>query len=194
MRGQDLTPWLVRYAYEQGAFPMTMEGGEVEWFQPRTRALFPLSGIRFSRSLKKTLRSGRYEVRFDTHFEDVMRGCLRPEDNWISEDFIRVYSEIFRQGWAHCSETWHDGELCGGVYGIVLGSCFCAESMFHRETDASKFALAALVNKCRESGFAIFDAQMMNPHLESLGAFEVAHGDYMPMLAAALKQEVDWRK
>jgi leucyl/phenylalanyl-tRNA--protein transferase len=185
--GQELTPWLIRYAYEQGVFPMTMDDDTVEWFRPHQRALFPLSGIHISHSLQRTLNRREYEVRFDTSFEAVMRGCFRPDGNWISEDFVRVYSEIFRQGWAHCSEAWHEGELCGGVYGIALGSCFCAESMFHQRTDASKVALAALVGRCRESGFTIFDAQIMNPHLASLGAFEVPNEEYQEMLAAALR-------
>jgi leucyl/phenylalanyl-tRNA--protein transferase len=194
VEGSELTPWLIHYGYEQGAFPMTMDDGSVEWFQPRQRALFPLGGIRISRSLRQTIRSEVFEIRFDTGFEDVMRGCLRPGDNWISEHFIRVYGEIFSQGWAHCAEAWQGDELCGGVYGIALGSCFCAESMFHRKTDASKVALGALVDHCRESGFTIFDAQIMNPHLASLGAFEIPHLEYMKLLAGALGRNSCWKK
>jgi leucyl/phenylalanyl-tRNA--protein transferase len=193
MDGGELTPWLIRYAYEQGVFPMTMDSGEVEWFQPRRRALFPVSGIHVSRSLAKVLRTGEYEIRFDTSFEKVMRGCLRPGENWISEDLIRVYTEIFHEGWAHCAESWHAGELCGGVYGISLGSCFCAESMFHRRTNASKVALASLVRHCGELGFTIFDAQIMNPHLASLGAYEVPHEKYLGMLSEALSKPVLWK-
>jgi leucyl/phenylalanyl-tRNA--protein transferase len=192
VRGNELTPWLIRYAYEQGAFPMTMEDETVEWFQPHQRALFPIEGVKVSRSLRKTVNSGQYEVKFDTSFEQVMLGCLRPGDNWISEEFIRVYTQIHHQGWAHCSETWQDGELCGGVYGIVLGSCFCAESMFHRRTDASKVALWALVEKCRDLGFTIFDAQIMNPHLKSLGAFEMPNDLYLRQLRKAMKNQTPW--
>lgn len=190
---EELTPWLIRYAYQQGAFPMTMRDGEVGWFQPRERALFPIEGIHVSASLAKVLRRGTYEVRFDTSFEQVMRGCLRPDDdNWISEDFIRVYTMIHHEGWGHCSECWLDGELVGGVYGIAIGSCFFAESMFHRATNASKVALAAMVNRCRELGFSIFDAQIMNPHLASLGAFEVPHRAYMRMLRKAVRETTPW--
>jgi len=192
MRGEELTPWLIRYGYERGVFPMTLEGGEVEWFQPRVRALFPLEGIHVSRSLARTIRSGRFEVRFDTSFEQVMRGCLRPDDNWISEHFIRVYTEIHHEGWGHCAEVWMDGELCGGVYGLSLGSSFSAESMFHRHTDASKVALHAMVNQCRELGFTIFDAQVMNPHLKSLGAFELSHTKFMAELGKALRHTTAW--
>jgi leucyl/phenylalanyl-tRNA--protein transferase len=185
-RGQDLTPWLIRYAYTQGAFPMTMEDGSVEWFRPARRALFPISGIKVSRSLARTIRQGKLEIRFDTQFEQVMRGCLRPRDNWISEDFIRVYTQIHREGWGHSAECWQEGELVGGVYGVALGGAFCAESMFHRRTDASKVALWALVERCRALGFVLFDAQIMNPHLASLGAFEVPDRVYRRMLEKAL--------
>jgi leucyl/phenylalanyl-tRNA--protein transferase len=171
---------------------MTMDDGQVEWFQPRQRALFPIEGIRVSHSLRKTIRSGKFEIRFDTAFEQVMRGCLRPSGNWISEEFIQVYTAIHYEGWGHCCECWCDGELVGGVYGIAIGGCFCAESMFHRKTDASKVALWALVERCRELGFILFDAQIMNPHLESLGAFEIDHLEYMARLNVALSIETPW--
>jgi len=192
MRGEELTPWLIRYAYERGAFPMTMEDGEVEWFQPHRRCLFPIEGVHVSRSLRKTMNRGTFEVRFDTAFEEVMWGCFRPEDNWLSEHFVRVYGQIHHEGWAHSAECWADGELVGGVYGVAIGSCFCAESMFHRRTDASKVALWALVERCRELGFTIFDAQILNPHLASLGAFEVPHRVYDRMLADALQRSTPW--
>lgn len=192
MRGDELTPWLIRFGYERAAFPMTMENGEVEWFQPHRRCLFPIDGIHVSRSLSRTIRSGRFEIRFDTAFEQVMRGCLRPKENWISEEFIRAYTEVHYQGWGHCSECWMDGQLVGGVYGIALGGCFSAESMFHRETDASKVALWSLVDHCRHLGFTLFDAQIMNPHLHSLGAFEVSHDEYLKLLARALKIRTPW--
>ena len=187
-----LTPWTVRYGYEQGAFPMTLEDEEVGWFLPRRRCLFPLEGVHVSRSLARTIRRGAFEIRFDTAFEAVMRGCLRPDGNWISEEFIRVYTTIHREGWGHSCEAWQDGELVGGVYGIALGSCFCAESMFHRATDASKVALAAMVARCRELGFTLFDAQIMNPHLRSLGAYEVSERTYARHLRDALRRETPW--
>lgn len=192
MDGSELTPWLIRYGYELGAFPMTMDSGEVQWFQPIRRALFPLTGIHVSRSLSRTIRSGKFEIRFDTAFREVMRGCLRPGDNWISEEFIHAYGLVHDEGWGHCSECWVGDELVGGVYGIALGSCFCAESMFHRDTDASKVALWALVNKCRDLGFTVFDAQIMNPHLRSLGAYEISHGRYMRRLSDALTRRTSW--
>jgi leucyl/phenylalanyl-tRNA--protein transferase len=192
MRGSELTPWLLRYAYEQGAFPMGEEDGTVEFYLPNRRALFPMEGIHVSRSLAKTIRSGRFSITFDSSFEAVMRSCLRPVENWITEDLIRAYTEVHAQGWAHSCECHQDGELVGGVYGIALGSCFCAESMFHQVTDASKVALWALVEKCRDLGFTVFDAQIMNPHLESLGAFEVSHREYLRLLKDALGRTTPW--
>ncbi len=194
MSGEQLTPFLIRYGYRQGAFPMTMEDGDVAWFQPRKRALFPIEGIHVSHSLAQTIRRGEFEITFDKAFEQVMRGCLRPADNWISEEFIQVYTEIHREGWAHSCECWLDGSLVGGVYGLAIGSCFSAESMFHRHTDASKVALWAMVNKCRELGFTIFDAQIMNSHLASLGAFEISHREYMRRLNEALQHETAWSR
>ncbi len=189
---EELTPFLIRYGYSQGAFPMTMDDGNVQWFQPRRRALFPMTGLHVSRSLAKTLRQATFEITFDTAFEQVVRSCLRPEENWISEDFIRVYTQIHHNGWAHSAECWKEGLLVGGVYGIALGSCFCAESMFHRETNASKIALKSLIDKCADLGFTVFDAQIMNAHLASLGAFEVSHDEYMRMLRGALSTPSAW--
>ena len=192
MESFELTPWLIRYAYEEGAFPMTVDDGSIQWFQPRRRALFPIEGIHVSRSLRKQIAKQTFDIRFDTAFERVMRGCLRPEGNWISEEFIRVYTLIHREGWGHCAECWIGEDLVGGVYGIAIGGCFCAESMFHRETNASKVALWALVEKCRNLGFILFDAQIMNPHLKSLGAFEVSHNEYLSRLDKALRVETEW--
>ncbi len=192
MNANRLTPDQIRYGYEQGAFPMGEPSGEINWYQPHVRAIFPISGIRVSRSLAKTLRKGTFEVRFDTSFESVMRSCLRPGDNWINEELIEVYTQIHREGWGHCSECWLDGELVGGVYGIAIGACFCAESMFHRKTDASKVALKALIDQCRSLGFGMFDAQIQNPHLASLGSEEISHRQYMKRLRELVGVKTAW--
>jgi leucyl/phenylalanyl-tRNA--protein transferase len=194
MSSDQLTPFLIRYGYRQGAFPMTMDDGEVAWFQPKRRALFPIDGIHVSHSMEKFIRSCGLRISFDEAFEDVMRSCLRPTDNWISEDLIRVYTQVHREGWAHSCEVWSGKELVGGTYGLALGTCFCAESMFHRQVNASKLALWAMINKCRELGFVMFDAQIMNPHLKSLGAFEITHREYMNRLSACLKGSTTWSR
>jgi leucyl/phenylalanyl-tRNA--protein transferase len=185
---------MLREAYAEGWFPMTVDedANEVEWFQPHERCLFPIEGIRVSRSLRKTLNTHRFKITFDLAFEDVMWACRRPDDNWITEDFVRVYGEAHQQGWGHSCEVWFGDELVGGTYGIALGGAFFAESMFHRATDASKVALFHMIETCRARGFVLFDAQIMNPHLESLGAYIINNQAYMRMMKDALSMRNDW--
>ena len=187
-RRLTLTPEGIELAYRHGIFPMADErSGEVLWFRPDPRAVIPLDGFHVSRSLARTLRRGRFDVRVDTAFVSVMRGCAdRPEGSWISERFVEVYGALHRAGKAHSVEAWRDGRLVGGVYGLALGGVFMAESMFHRETDASKVALAALVGRLRERGFTVLDVQYMTPHLESLGAVEITRREYERRLEQAL--------
>ncbi len=187
-RRLTLTPEGIELAYRHGIFPMADErSGEVLWFRPDPRAVIPLDGFHVSRSLARTLRRGRFEVRVDTAFETVMRGCAdRPEGSWISERFVEVYGALHRAGKAHSLEAWRDRRLVGGVYGLALGGAFMAESMFHRETDASKVALAALVGRLSERGFTVLDVQYMTPHLESLGAVEITRREYERRLERAL--------
>ncbi|MFQ3676658.1 MAG: leucyl/phenylalanyl-tRNA--protein transferase [Fimbriimonadaceae bacterium] len=192
MRGQDLTPSMVRYAYENGSFPMAEPDGTILWYQPYRRCLFPIEGIHVSRSLSRTIRRGGFEIRYDTAFEEVMRSCLRPVGNWISPDLMRVYTQIHFDGWGHSCEVWMDGELVGGVYGVAVGGCFSAESMFHRRTDMSKIALWALVDKCRELGFTLFDAQVTNPHLQSLGSYEIPQRRFVEQLRKCLGSASPW--
>lgn len=199
-----LTPSLLAAAYSEAAFPMTMEDGSIGWFRPRQRAVFPLQGVHVSRSLARLLKSVKvveaparsgWEVTFDRAFTEVMTGCLRePGENWISPHFIQVYSECHREGWAHSCEVWLDGELSGGLYGLALGTAFCAESMFHRQTNGSKVALWAMVEHCRQLGFRIFDAQIMNPHLERMGAVTMSDRQYSKELATCLQERTSWSR
>ena len=183
-----LTPEGIELAYRHGIFPMADEGtGEVLWFRPDPRAVIPLDGFHVSRSLAREIRRNRFEIRLDTDFEGVMRGCAnRPEGSWISERFVEVYGALHRRGLAHSVEAWRDGRLVGGTYGVGLGGAFMAESMFHRETGASKVALAALVRRLRERDFVLLDVQYVTPHLESLGAVEIPRRDYEQRLERAL--------
>ena len=194
MHSSELTPEMIYAGYREGWFPMMVdeETFETGWFQPKQRCLFPIEGIKTSHSLQKTIRQNRLEVKFDTSFQQVIENCRRPEGNWINEDFIRVYTKIHEQGWAHCAECWKNENLVGGVYGIGIGGVFFAESMFHRETDASKVVLHALVETCRAKGFVLFDAQIMNPHLRSLGAFEISNREYQSRLRQALQVQTPW--
>ena len=184
----QFTPEGVELAYRHAIFPMAMENPrEIGWFRPDPRAILPLETFHVSRSLAKTIRRERFEVRVNTDFEGVMRGCAdREEGTWISEDFIRVYGALHRGGKAHSVETWRDGRLVGGTYGLALGAAFMAESMFHYEADASKVALSALVARLRERGFILLDVQYLTPHLASLGATEIPHRIYYTLLQHAL--------
>jgi leucyl/phenylalanyl-tRNA--protein transferase len=180
-------------AYQQGAFPMADDSGEIEFYGSRQRALFPIEGIRVSRSMAKVIRRGDFEITFDHDFRGVMAGCAdRPEGSWINHEIKRAFVEVHELGWAHSCEAWRGGELAGGVYGVALGGFFGAESMFHRQTNASKAALHAMVQECRRQGFLVFDAQIMNPHLASLGAFEVSTRRFEAMLAQALRVKTRW--
>ena len=187
-RRLTLTPDGVLLAYRHGIFPMADErSGEVLWFRPDPRAVIPLDGFHISRSLARAIRHGVFEVRVDTDFAGVMRGCAdRLEGTWISERFVEVYGALHRAGTAHSVEAWRGGRLCGGAYGLALGGAFMAESMFHRETDASKVALAALVARLRERGFTLLDIQYVTPHLASLGAAEITRREYERRLEQAL--------
>jgi leucyl/phenylalanyl-tRNA--protein transferase len=187
-RRLTLTPEGVELAYRHGIFPMADErSGEVLWFRPDPRAIIELDGLHVSRSLARTMRRGRFEIRVDSDFEGVMRGCAdRPEGSWIDDRFIEVYGALHRAGKAHSVEAWRDGRLVGGTYGVALGAAFMAESMFHRETDASKIALAALVQRLRERAFTLLDVQYVTPHLESLGATEITRREYERRLERAL--------
>ena len=187
-RRLTLTPEGIELAYRHGIFPMADEqSGEVLWFRPDPRAIIELDGLHVSRSLARTMRRARFEIRVDSDFEGVMRGCAdRPEGSWIDERFVEVYGALHRAGKAHSVEAWREGRLIGGTYGVALGGAFMAESMFHRETDASKVALAALVRRLRERDFALLDVQYVTPHLESLGATEIPRREYERHLERAL--------
>ena len=187
-RTLTLTPEGVELAYRHGIFPMADERtAKILWFRPDPRAVIPLDGFHVSRSLARTLKRAVFDVRIDTDFEGVMRGCAdRPEGTWISERFVEVYGALHRAGKAHSVEAWREGRLAGGVYGLALGGAFMAESMFHRETDASKVALAALTSRLRERGFILLDVQYVTPHLDSLGAIEITRREYERRLERAL--------
>jgi len=183
------SPTGIEFAYRRGIFPMHDEStGELHWYRPDPRTIIPLDGFHTSRSLAKTLRQGIFEVRYDTDFEAVMRGCAdREEGTWISEEFITVYSELHRIGKAHSVEVLQDGRLVGGTYGVALGGAFMAESMFHTVTDASKAAVSALVDRLNQRSFALLDVQYLTSHLASLGAVEIPHAIYYDRLKRATR-------
>lgn len=181
-------------AYREGFFPMyDPDDGNTYWCRPERRALFRLDSWHPSRELRRTIRRGLFEVTLNRDFSGVIRGCASPRkgepQTWISDDIIESFEELHRLGFAHSVECWQEGELAGGLYGMALGGAFFGESMFHRRTSASKVAFAFLVGLLRERGFTLLDAQVMNPHLERLGAYEVDHEEYMAQLAGALAEK-----
>lgn len=186
MENPPLTPELIVAAYCRGIFPMADEDGEIGWYSPDPRAVFPLDAFHVPKSLAKTIRRGVFEVRFDTAFEAVMRGCAERDVTWISEDIVRSYVELHRLGLAHSVEAWRDGKLVGGLYGVALGGAFMGESMFSRETDASKVCLVALVERLRERGFVLLDSQLATEHLARFGQLEIPRREYLRQLRAAL--------
>jgi leucyl/phenylalanyl-tRNA--protein transferase len=186
-----LDPALLIRAYREGIFPMAVEGGEIAWFSPDPRGVLPLDRFHRSARLVRVIRSGRFETAIDRDFEGVMRACAqRPgEGTWISEEIVQSYLTLHRLGMAHSVEVWRENRLVGGLYGVHLGAAFFGESMFHRETDASKVALAALVDRLTRRGFQLLDVQWLTPHLAQFGAVEIPRRQYLARLKQALEVE-----
>jgi leucyl/phenylalanyl-tRNA--protein transferase len=185
---KKLTPELLIRAYCSGVFPMAdRRDGPIRWYAPDPRAVIPLDAFHVPRSLRRTIARGVFDVEVNTDFPAVMRGCAGRPETWISEEIIRAYTELHRLGLAHSVETWRQGRLVGGVYGVALGGAFFGESMFSRETDASKVALVAVLERLRERGFTLMDVQYQTPHLARFGAVEIARREYERRLAAALR-------
>jgi leucyl/phenylalanyl-tRNA--protein transferase len=183
-----LTPELILLAYQHGYFPMAEPStGEISFYSPDPRAIIPLDGVRIPRSLRQTIRKGIYEIRINTAFEAVIRGCADRPNSWISEELIAAYTELHSMGFAHSVEAWHNGCLVGGLYGVALGGAFFGESMFTRMRDASKVAFVALVERLRARGFVLLDAQYINPHTQRLGAIEIPRTEYLRRLWEALR-------
>lgn len=186
MRSLPLTPDVLVAAYANGIFPMDVDG-TVQWFSPDPRAIIDLDAFHISKNLGRLYRSGRFEVRIDTCFDEVIRQCAaRGEETWISDEIIEAYTRLHELGVAHSVEAWQAGELAGGLYGVALRGAFFGESMFHRRPNASKVALVGLVERMRERGFALLDVQFLTAHLERFGAKEIPRETYLKRLEAAL--------
>ena len=183
-----LDPDLLLRAYSIGVFPMadSRDASEIFWVEPRQRAIIPLDHFRLSHSLRKTIRSGRFTVRRDTCFGEVVRRCADRDETWINPEIEESYNLLHREGHAHSIECFLGDELVGGLYGVNLGAAFFGESMFSEERDASKVALAWLVARLRVGGYRLLDCQFMTDHLRSLGAIEIDQKDYMVLLGSAL--------
>ena len=188
-----IDPDLLLRAYAIGVFPMSdsRDAADIFWVEPRRRAILPIDGFRLSRSLRKTLRSGRFAVTADTAFEAVIRACAERDETWINDPIESSFVALHRMGHAHSIECWQDGVLAGGLYGVRLGAAFFGESMFSRRTDASKVALAWLVARLKVGGFRLLDCQFMTEHLRSLGAVEISQKAYLALLAGAVSSAAE---
>jgi leucyl/phenylalanyl-tRNA--protein transferase len=188
--GGDLSPRLLLHAYGRGIFPWYADGEPILWWSPDPRAVFDPRHFRPSRSLSQSIRNRGYETRLDADFDAVIAGCAAPrgdgQGTWITASMRRAYRELHRLGLAHSVETWHEGQLVGGLYGVRLGGMFFGESMFSRARDASKVALARLIDEARATGIGLIDCQMPTPHLASLGAETLPRGEFLRRLEALI--------
>ncbi len=184
--GADLRPGTLLAAYRSGLFPMPLRKRVLGWWSPDPRGILPLDGLKVSRSLRKSC--ARFEIQFDTRFREVMQRCGDPRrpHGWITAEFVDAYDELFRLGWVHSVETYRDGELVGGLYGVRINGFFAGESMFSHATDASKVALVALVDWLNDTGGQLLDVQWRTDHLASLGVVEVPRAAYLTLLRSAV--------
>jgi leucyl/phenylalanyl-tRNA--protein transferase len=194
----EITPEVLLKAYALGIFPMAEAADDpgLFWLEPEKRGVVPFDQFHVSKRLQRTVRQGRFELKVDTAFEDVIAACAAPAhgrpSTWISHRIRELYSALNRRGNAHSVECWREGNLVGGLYGVALGAAFFGESMFHRETDASKVALVHLVERLKAGGYRLLDAQFLTEHLASFGAVEVPRHIYRGLLADAVGREADF--
>ena len=175
-----LSPELLLHGYSIGIFPMAehRDDTDVFWVDPKLRGVMPLDGFHLSRSLARRMRRGGYKVTINKDFEGVVDGCADRDETWISAQIRTLYLQLHKAGRAHSLEIWQDSQLTGGIYGVALGAAFFGESMFSRRTDASKIALAYLVDHLNRAGFTLFDTQFLTDHLASLGGIEISRAEY----------------
>jgi len=187
--GGDLSPERLLTAYRRGVFPWYDATTPILWWSPDPRAIFEIGGLHISRRLARTIRSGKFQITIDRDFPGVIRGCAdRPGDgNWITPEMLSAYETLHRLGYAHSVEAWRAGILAGGIYGVAINGFFAGESMFSRVSDASKVALAFLMEHLRSRGFQLFDIQFLNPHTASMGAVEIPREEYLERLGKALR-------
>lgn len=185
--GADLEPGTLLMAYKNGLFPMPL-GDTLGWWSPDPRGVLPLSYLKVGKSLRRSCKE--FEIRIDHSFDKVIDLCANPSrpHGWINTEIREAYLKLHELGWAHSVETWQNGELCGGLYGVAIGAFFAGESMFHSAPNASKVALVALVDAMKMTGGALIDIQWNTPHLESLGAIEIERDNYIEMLTEATQR------
>lgn len=186
--GGDLMPGTLLAAYQAGVFPWYGEDDPILWFSPDPRGVVPLDAFHIPRRLKRTIERTALTLSINRNFRAVMAACgeNRDEGTWVTPDMLDAYCELHRLGYAHSVEVWNGDSLVGGVYGVALGGFFAAESMFHRETDASKIALVALCERLRKRGFALLDIQVVSSHTARFGAVSIPRSEYLHRLRAAM--------
>jgi len=185
----EFTPELVIRAYASGIFPMGDDEGPIRWYSPDPRCIIDLEKFHIPRRLARTYRQGIFDLRVNTAWEAVLRGCAARDSTWITEDIFRVYTRLHEMGFAHSVEAFKDGKLAGGLYGVSVRGAFMGESMFHVETDASKVSLCYLVERLRDHGFVLLDSQFMTDHLSTFGATNISREEYLARLRSALTVE-----
>jgi leucyl/phenylalanyl-tRNA--protein transferase len=192
--GGDLAPGTLLRAYTSGIFPWSTE--PITWWSPDPRGILPFDGFHVSRRVGRIVRQRRFSITTDRAFREVMLRCASvPRDDggtWISPEMIDAYCRLHDAGWAHSVEAWRDGYLVGGLYGVAVGGLFAGESMFHTESNASTVALAWVVRRLADNGFALFDIQMVTPHLERLGGKHIPRNTYFSLLREALGRECEF--
>ena len=182
-----IEPDLLLQGYRLGVFPMAMEDDSIGWFSPDPRAIIPLEHFHVPHALGRVLRKQLFEIKIDTRFSEVIEACAKREDTWINPEIMESYTQLHQLGYAHSVEAWGEGKLAGGLYGIAVGGAFFGESMFHRERDASKIALVALVQRLRSRRFALLDTQWLTPHLQQFGGIEISRNHYLRLLRSAVE-------
>lgn len=178
--------------YAQGAFPMADEDGNLDWYFPEVRTIIPIDNFNIPRSLKKFLEKSDFEFRFDTCTMEVVRNCARRETTWISEELITAYKKIMEKGFLHSVEVFRNNLLVGGLYGVSFGSAFFGESMFSKVSQASKAALAILLQRLKDKNFTLLDVQYKTNHLEMFGAIEITLEEYQKMLINSYSKRLNF--
>lgn len=191
-----ITVEMVLSGYLQGVFPMADEDDTIYWYSANPRAVIPIYTYKPSKSLRPVLNRNEFEIRFNTEFEAVMRKCARPRGDgdgvWISEDLIRLYTELHEYGYAHSVEAWYNNTLVGGLYGIAMGKVFFGESMFFDKSNASKVAFHYLIERLKERNFELLDSQFINDNVKRYGAIEIQEEEYLDLLAKHVSLELEF--
>jgi len=185
-----IEPEILLQGYRLGVFPMAMEDDSIQWFSPDPRAVIPLEKFHLSHTARRAWVRKFFEIKIDSAFVEVIRECALREETWINSEIVTSYERLHELGHAHSVEAWENGKLAGALYGVAMGGAFFGESMFHRVTNASKIALAALVERLKERRFVLLDTQWLTPHLAQFGTIEISRAKYLELL----EQAVDLRR